>query len=630
MHWSILATDDGVVGDMMQSEVGSRHGNGGGRAKGRDELSTYNRDYCLTLCLSVLAGVVLMSATIVRWHSRRRARPQPPSTTTIFLPPMNTFQATDFARAPSSFLNAIIAGPDHVIDFCREWSALVKGFQVAQAVGSLTPDAVEVVNASLQQIAVLASSLSETEQTADRLLCELLEGVTLEDVRSPSDTCLPGWLVLHLDNPYPSNEDVKSLADATSLSTDGVLDWLITARRSIGWETFVQQRYRGAQGAAMEAARCVYIEGQSMSVPADHVLELLCIKREAEKLRDQSVDGLFSEQGRDLSSLFLEDEEDTTPPPPVAGAKRRRVDEDDGEVAQKRVRVQRVFSAPLPISRQSTGQLRRNVSMPSVPASSTRCTFTMPSGQTLGVNALVAPSAPSRKRCAADDFNAVAPVPKRARASISDSSASLHGTQQSLSEILAAPTGEMLPSDIDSWASNIVPAADSSLDWMHSAFDALAPPPGEVSLTTVDWNDPSVFLGFDLTDYTVDAMPTSENVLAPFSVSTSTPSSPSSPRSVVESSSGSDTSLESLLPITGNDVAINGIFDDATFDWGKWSHVETQMPEPFVQEKVVIHDPLANFFDSLGQDPLTGLNFGEDPFGLNYGELCAPQFVLSY
>lgn len=174
-------------------------------------------------------------------------------------------------------------------------------------------------------------------------------------------------------------------------------------------------------------------------------------------------------------------------------------------------------------------------------------------------------------------------------------------------------------------------ALDLSLDWIPNTFNALTPPSGEVSLTAADFSDPNLFCGLDFTNYAVGATSFSDTIWTPLSASSSTPSSP---RSVVESLSGSDSSLESLQPVAGNHIAPSGDLNVVPFEWESLATfgpaVAAKMPQNSAQEKVDFRDTLLDFniFDAPSQDPLTGLSFGDDLFALSYGDWSAPQLVL--
>ncbi|VDB86589.1 unnamed protein product [Peniophora sp. CBMAI 1063] len=538
---------------------------------------------------------------------------------------MPPFSVEPFVCARLDFLRAVTTGPDAVLSFYRSWSTCVQELHEAHRQGLVPPDALRVVSNAVRDMDVLASCFSETEENAQDLLSSLLEKSSLTNDHPKPEPYLSNWILLHLDSPYPDEDEVDRIAAATSTTTKWVNNWFIKARRAIGWDALLQLSFTDDIVSASRAARHVYFgeEGTAACIPTHIVMEFLRIEREAEKMRETAIATVLSDYGCGEFHLFAEEEEeeDMTPAPAVAGAKRRRPDEEDEIGSHKRVRS----SPSMCTARRPRVATRRDVSTSSNSAPSIRCTFTLPTGQTLDVNALNATTSSSRKRRASDtDDDGAAHISKRARRTLIDASTSSPSGQQSLSDILTAPLGTMLPPDIDVWASNISPATDFSLDWMHGPFNALAPPSGDVSLSTIDWNNPDIFSIIDPADHAIDTIFSPDNALTSSSPLMSTPSSP---RSVTDSLSGSDTSLESLSPVVGRDTALDDISNTVLFGWDTLPPVQPvdpmQIPEGAAKGKVGIHVP---WFHAD-----TVVTPSEYPFEPEYGDWTAPQiFTASY
>ncbi|KAI0275021.1 hypothetical protein BC834DRAFT_26427 [Gloeopeniophorella convolvens] len=322
------------------------------------------------------------------------------------------------------FLLAVARGDEALQDFYQEWSQLASRVKVAKNNRLLDDETNLLVSRVSRVIEVTVDYLLQSEamlQDAQSCLMDDLArispGQSFVAVPHPSsitpyhllfsgakssstpntlgqyrllDTFAYRWLLRNIHNPYPSDVELETLSEASSVSIGLVESWFQEARESVKWAQVCRDFFADSPDAAVAAAKRVYLESDD-GLPFDVVFAFTVVKSLAETLFaenpalqekavgadwDESPQGVASgwdhRSGSPSTGSTLDSEiifvplgpdnpttlsdfsdsssdsdyselEDTTPPPPVAGRK-RLLDEDmhvlssNVERPQKRLR----------------------------------------------------------------------------------------------------------------------------------------------------------------------------------------------------------------------------------------------------------------------------------------------------
>jgi hypothetical protein len=205
-----------------------------------------------------------------------------------------------FLNAETAFLSALIAGKSAIVQFDAEWETLCADFELAMDQSTLDSIDTETAYAVSSRIAIIADSLSELEETSQRITADLLaeldhalSSVTLEDV-SPA---LPtkhraiyhaepfSWLLENAHDPYPATSLKKTWARQAKVTPRVMDDWFKSIRKEIGWVSLTKLHFRGQRSAAVASATAFLLNsGTETDMPFEVQTELLAIRERLNNL----------------------------------------------------------------------------------------------------------------------------------------------------------------------------------------------------------------------------------------------------------------------------------------------------------------------------------------------------------
>ncbi|EMD42357.1 A mating type protein [Gelatoporia subvermispora B] len=225
-------------------------------------------------------------------------------------------------RSYDDFLAAVISGSTTLETFCGDWLRLHSDIVVMFTSGRLDVATMSLAQTTYSRLAIYASTFhqlsADREQLTEKLMDEaqsMLSRMSISD--DPPAVCfniedsrhlrphMPdictssfeevalSWLMVNLNNPYPSDSVRLHLAQCYGIPLSAVSQWFKTTRRKIGWTSLCRGHFRGSRRRIIDDATIAFTGKHDQPLAAqfesiqDNVYRMFC-ERDQSELNDSA------------------------------------------------------------------------------------------------------------------------------------------------------------------------------------------------------------------------------------------------------------------------------------------------------------------------------------------------------